>query len=67
MQLVPSEESEPADAVALVLAQLDAHVDGHLVLGDLAAVEELHEELALGLALGEQLVREAGRVGQAGL
>lgn len=42
MQLIASQESQPADAVALVLAQLDADVDRNLVLGNLATVQQLH-------------------------
>jgi hypothetical protein len=67
VKLVTSEESEPTDTVALVLAEVDADVDRDLVLGDLASVEKLHEELALCLALGEKFVRKAGRVGKSSL
>jgi hypothetical protein len=67
VKLVTSEESEPTDTVALVLAEVDADVDRDLVLGDLATVKKLHEELALRLALGEKFVRKAGRVGKSSL
>lgn len=67
MQLVASQESQPADTVALVLPQLDADVDRDLVLGHLATVQQLHQELALEVAFGQKLGREAWRIGQAGL
>lgn len=39
MQLVASEEGQPADTVSLVFAELDADVDWNRVFGDLASVE----------------------------
>lgn len=67
MELVLGEEREPADAIALVLAELDADRDRNLVLLDLGTIEKLRQELALVVALREQVGREAGRVGQASL
>ena len=67
MELVLCKEGEPADSVALVLAQLDFDRDRELVLVDLGPIEELGEELALVLTLREEVLREPGRVGQAGL
>lgn len=67
MELILGEEGEPANSIALVLAELDIDVDGDLVLLHLVAIEELGEEVALVLTLGEQLGGEANRVGEASL
>ena len=67
MQLVASQERQPAYTVALVLPQLDADVDRDLVLGNLATVQQLHQELALEIAFGQQLGREPWRIGKTGL
>lgn len=67
MKLVLGEEGEPTDSIALVLAQLDLDRDRYLVLLDLVAVEELGEELALGLSFCEEVGREARWIGEASL
>lgn len=67
MQLIASQEGQPAYAVALILPQLDANVDRNLVLGDLATVQQLHQEFALEIALGQKLGRKPWRIGKTGL
>lgn len=67
MELILGEERQPTDSIALVLAEFDADGDRDLVLLDFGSVEELGEELALVLTLGEEVVGEPWGVGKAGL
>jgi hypothetical protein len=67
VQLVLGEEGEPVDTLLLVVSELGLDRDGDLVPLDLAAVEQLVEELTLARPLGKQLVWEAWWVGDAGL
>lgn len=67
MQLVFGEKREPVDAFLLVMPKLGLDWDGNCVRLDLATVEQLVKKLALAGPLGEELVWEARRIGDAGL
>lgn len=67
MKLILGKEGEPANALSLILTQLDIDFDRNLVFLHFASVQQLGQKFPLMLPLGEQVGRETGRIRQTSL
>ena len=67
MQLVFSQEGEPAYAVELVLSELGVDLHRNLVLLHFASIQQLSKELTLLIPASEKVFREVGRIRKSSL